>query len=309
VVGAAEGGCGNGPPVTVSWFVTGARGQLGHDLLAVLAERGDEPVRAAGRAELDLTDEKAVRATVGGWLAEVRGSGHRPVLINAAAYTAVDAAEADEQTALVVNGQAPGWLAEELAGGGRLVHVSTDYVFDGSAQEPYPVDAPVAPRSAYGRSKAVGEQAVAAAGADATTVRTAWVYGRHGGNFVRTMLRLEAERETVSVVDDQVGSPTWSADLARALVALGAREEPGPPILHFTNAGSVSWHGLARAVFEEIGADPGRVLPTTTEAFPRPAPRPAYSVLDLSAWIATGLPAPRPWRAALHVALEHGFRG
>ncbi len=158
--------------------------------------------------------------------------------MNAAAYTAVDAAETDEDTALVVNGHAPGWLAEEMAGRGRLVHVSTDYVFDGAATEPYPVDAPVAPRSAYGRTKATGEAAVAAVGADASVVRTAWVYGRHGGNFVATMTDLEAQRETISVVDDQIGSPTWSWDLAGGLVALGDADHGVPPLLHFTMRGT-----------------------------------------------------------------------
>jgi dTDP-4-dehydrorhamnose reductase len=292
--------------VTVRWLVTGARGQLGHDLLAVLEARGEQEVTAVGRAELDLTDEAGVRSTVRDWLSAAGGD--RAVVLNAAAYTAVDAAETDEETARVVNGHAPGWLADELAGRGRLVHVSTDYVFDGSATEPYPVDAPPAPRSAYGRTKLAGEQAVAAAGGDATVVRTAWVYGRHGGNFVRTMLRLEAERETVSVVDDQVGSPTWSADLAAGLVELGARPDPAPPVLHYTNSGQVSWCGLARAVFEEAGADPARVLPTTTDAFPRPAPRPAFSVLDGSAWTAAGLPPTRPWRTALAEAITSGFR-
>nr|WP_281372187.1 dTDP-4-dehydrorhamnose reductase [Modestobacter versicolor] len=287
-------------------MVTGARGQLGHDLLEVLAGRDGDQVTAVGRAEVDLTDEAAVRATVRDWLAA--SAGRRAVLVNAAAYTAVDDAETDEGTALVVNGSAPRWLAEELSGRGRLVHVSTDYVFDGSATEPYPVDAPVAPRSAYGRTKAAGEQAIAAVGGDATVVRTAWVYGRHGGNFVRTMTKLEAQRETVSVVDDQVGSPTWSADLAAGLVELGAREEPSPPVLHYTNSGQVSWFGLARAVFEELGADPARVLPTTTDAFPRPAPRPAYSVLDGSAWTGAGLTPAPPWRESLHTAMQEGFR-
>jgi dTDP-4-dehydrorhamnose reductase len=284
-------------PVRTSWLVTGARGQLGHDLLEVLAGRPGDQVTALGRAELDLTDETAVRTTVRAWLAGSDGS--RAVLVNAAAYTAVDAAEDDEETAALVNGAAPGWLAEELAGRGRLVHVSTDYVFDGSATEPYPVDAPVAMGG--------GERAIAAAGGDASVVRTAWVYGRHGGNFVRTMAKLERERETVSVVDDQVGSPTWSADLAAGLVELGARELSSPPVLHYTNSGQVSWCGLARAVFEELGADPARVLPTTTDAFPRPAPRPAFSVLDGSAWTAAGLTAPRPWRSALSLAMESGF--
>jgi dTDP-4-dehydrorhamnose reductase len=121
------------------------------------------------------------------------------------------------------------------------------------------------------------------------------------------MVRLEGERETLDVVDDQVGSPTWSADLAAGLVGLGAREGAAPPVLHCTNEGSVSWCGLARAVFEELGADPARVRPTTTEAFPRPAPRPAYSVLDGSAWDAAGLPGRRPWRVALTEAMREGF--
>jgi dTDP-4-dehydrorhamnose reductase len=290
--------------MTTSWLVTGARGQLGHDLLAVLAGRAGDRVTAVGRAELDLTDERAVRTGVRDWLVGVRDRGERAVLVNAAAYTAVDAAETDEGTAQLVNGDAPGWIAQELAGLGRLVHVSTDYVFDGTATEPYPVDAPTAPRSVYGRTKAAGERAVALAGGNATTVRTAWVYGQHGGNFVRTMARLEQERPTVSVVTDQVGSPTWSLDLARGLVALGDRPEPAPPVLHYTNTGAASWWELARAVFELRGADPARVLPTTTGAFPRPAPRPAYSVLDTSAWTAAGLPALRPWRVALTEALH-----
>ena len=286
----------------IAWLVTGARGQLGGDLLAVLAGRPGECVTPLGRAELDLTDERQVRDVVRRWLDGVGGA--RPVVLNAAAYTAVDAAETDEETALLVNGRAPGWLAEELAGRGRLVHVSTDYVFDGEATEPYPVDAPVAPRSAYGRTKAAGERAVAAAGGDAAVVRTAWVYGAHGANFVRTMAGRALDGAPSSVVDDQVGSPTWAADLATGLVALGARPGPVPPVLHRTDAGAVSWYGLARAVYEEVGADPALVTPTTTEAFPRPAPRPAWSVLDGSAWLAAGLPAPRPWRTALHLALQ-----
>ncbi len=281
----------SGDAARIAWLVTGARGQLGTDLLEVLSSRPDDVVTGLGRAELDLTDEAAVRSAVRDWLSGAQAD--RAVLVNAAAYTAVDAAETDEATAEVVNGRAPGWLAEELAGRGRLVHVSTDYVFDGAATEPYAVDAPIAPRSAYGRTKASGEQAVAAAGGDASVVRTAWVYGRHGGNFVRTMVRLEGQHETLTVVDDQVGSPTWSADLAAGLVELGARKGAVPPVLHFTNAGQVSWCGFARAVFEELGADPERVRPITTAEFPRPAPRPAYSVLDGDAWTAAGF-SPRP---------------
>ncbi len=291
--------------MSTAWLVTGARGQLGHDLVAALASREDA-VTAVGRAEMDLTDEHSVRGVVRGWLDQVTVD--RAVVLNAAAYTAVDAAETDEETALVVNGHAPGWLAQELAGRGRLVHVSTDYVFDGNATEPYPVDAPTAPRSAYGRTKAAGERAVAAAGGDAAVVRTAWVYGRHGANFVRTMARLEGQQETASVVDDQVGSPTWSADLAAGLVALGLLDT-APPVLHYTNSGQVSWCGLARAVFEELGADPARVQATTSAAFARPAPRPAWSVLDGTAWETAGLPGRRPWRRALSEAMSVGFHG
>jgi dTDP-4-dehydrorhamnose reductase len=292
--------------VSTAWLVTGARGQLGTDLLGVLGARSGDDVTGLGRAELDLTDETAVRTTVRDWLAGVHAD--RAVVVNAAAYTAVDAAETDEATAAVVNGRAPGWLAEELAGRARLVHVSTDYVFDGAATVPYPVDAPIAPQSAYGRTKAAGERAVAAAGGDATVVRTAWVYGRTGANFVKTMIRLEGRHETLTVVDDQVGSPTWSADLAAGLVELGASADGVPPVLHYTNAGQVSWCGFARAVFEELGADPERVRPVTTAEFPRPAPRPAFSVLDGSAWTAAGLTPARPWREALTEAMRSGFR-
>jgi dTDP-4-dehydrorhamnose reductase len=290
--------------MAVSWLVTGAAGQLGRDLQEVLGTRRDDDVTPLDRAALDLRDEDAVRAAVRRWLA---GARHRPVLVNAAGYTAVDAAEDDEATAAVVNGAAPGWLAEEMAGRGRLVHVSTDYVFDGAATEPYPVDAPPAPRSAYGRTKAAGERAVAAVGGEATVVRTAWVYGRHGRNFVSTMARLARERETVSVVDDQIGAPTWSADLAGALVEAAARREPPPPLVHYTNSGQVSWHGFARAVFEELGADPERVRPISTAGYRSAAPRPAYSVLDLGAWIAAGLTPPRPWRDALAAAIASGI--
>jgi dTDP-4-dehydrorhamnose reductase len=290
----------------IAWLVTGARGQLGRELTGLLADRRADTVTALGRDRLDLTDESQVRGVVREWLAGT--GGRRAVLLNAAAHTAVDAAETDEETATVVNGRAPGWLAEELAdsgaGAARLVHVSTDYVFDGSASAPYPVDAPLAPRSAYGRSKAMGERAVAAAGGDATVVRTAWVYGRHGANFVRTMGGRAATGSPVSVVDDQMGSPTWTADLATGLIALGERPEAAPPVLHATNAGAVSWFVLARAVYEELGADPALVTPTTTDAFPRPAPRPAYSVLDGGAWLAAGLPALRPWRPALTESLR-----
>ncbi|GAB3365677.1 dTDP-4-dehydrorhamnose reductase [Modestobacter lapidis] len=285
----------------ISWLVTGANGQLGTDLQAVLAGRPDDRVAALGRADLDLTDESDARAVVRAWLADARARGNHPILLNAGAYTAVDAAETDEAAAMVVNGEAPRWLAEELANRGRLVHVSTDYVFPGDATTPYRVDDEPAPRTAYGRTKLAGERAVAAVGGDAVVVRTAWVYATHGSNFVRTMLRLESERDTVSVVDDQTGTPTWSHDLAHGLVA--AALSPARGLLHATNTGATTWHGLARLVFELAGADPNRVLPTTTDAFPRPAPRPAYSVLDLDSWADAGLPALPPWETSVRACL------
>jgi dTDP-4-dehydrorhamnose reductase len=229
-------------------------------------------------------------------LAEVRPA----VVCNAAAYTAVDAAETDEPAATLVNATAAGHLARACARhGARLVHVSTDYVFAGDGTRPYETDDPVGPRSVYGRTKLAGERAVRAAlPDDSYVVRTAWVYGANGGNFVRTVARLERDRETIEVVDDQRGSPTWSADLARGLVALGHSDAPAG-IYHGTNAGDTTWYGLARAVFAELGADPDRVRPTTTDRFPRPAPRPAYSVLSPAAWLAAGLPELPPWRDAL----------
>jgi dTDP-4-dehydrorhamnose reductase len=273
--------------------VTGARGQLGHDVRRVLSEAGQEVV-ACGHAELDVTDAAAVDAAV----ASVAGG----LVVNCAAYTAVDDAESAEDAATESNGRAPGLIAAACARhGARLVHLSTDYVFAGDATTPYDEDAPPAPRTAYGRSKLAGERAVLASGAHAHVVRTAWSYGEAGANFVRTIAQLADRRDTLDVVDDQVGSPTWTAHLARGVVALAASDLP-PGIWNCTNAGATSWYGFARAIFEELGLDPERVRPTTTAAFPRPAPRPAYSVLAGDKWAAAGLPVMPPWREALREA-------
>ncbi|MBV9594515.1 MAG: dTDP-4-dehydrorhamnose reductase [Actinobacteria bacterium] len=277
------------------WLVTGARGQLGQDVCAALAQHGCS-VTALGRADLDISDLRAVAAAV----ADARPD----VIINAAAYTAVDAAETDEPAAYAVNAVGPAALATAAADtGARLIHVSTDYVFAGDASAPYDVDDLPAPKSVYGRTKLDGERAVREVLPNASyIVRTAWVYGAVGSNFVKTMMRLEAERETVDVVDDQVGAPTWSSDLAGALIELGDSGAPAG-IYHCTNDGSTSWFGFTRAIFEELGADPDRVHPTTTAKFPRPAPRPAYSVLSNRSWRAAGLRPLRPWREALVAAL------
>jgi dTDP-4-dehydrorhamnose reductase len=287
-------------------LVTGGHGQLGSELVgAALAGRAGL-VDGPGSAELDITDAGQTADAVAAFAGAARDAGLRPVLINAAAYTAVDAAETDEQTAALVNATAPGLLAAACAAHGTaLLHVSTDYVFAGDGERPYLATDPTEPRTAYGRTKLAGERAVLASGAQAHVVRTAWVYGAGGANFVRTMARLAAERDTVSVVDDQRGSPTWTADLADGLLALAAVAHRLPRgVLHCTNAGETTWYGFARAVFEQLGADPARVHPCTTADFPRPAPRPAYSVLSATEWTTAGLPPRRPWRAALTAAFH-----
>lgn len=281
------------------WLITGAGGQLGTDLCAALA---GEDVHALRHTDLDIADAAAVARVI---------AGIRPdVVVNAAAYTAVDAAEQDEDAAYRVNAAGPGVLAAALSGASaRMIHVSTDYVFAGDASRPYEVNDPTGPKSAYGRTKLAGEIAVRELLPEASyVVRTAWLYGATGDNFVKTMARLERSRDTVDVVDDQRGSPTWSADLARGLAELGRSAAP-PGIYHCTNAGDTTWCGLARAIFEELGADPGRVRATTTDAFPRPAPRPAYSVLSGGSWHAGGLTPLRNWRDALHAAFAAGAFG
>jgi dTDP-4-dehydrorhamnose reductase len=286
------------PNAPLRALVVGAGGQLGTDLMDVLGPAA----RGLTRAELDVTDGGAVRAAIGDWALATRDIPGRPVVFNAAAWTDVDGAEADEEGAYAANATAPAHLAMAVdAMGGALVHVSTDYVFPGDASTPYEADAPTGPRSAYGRTKLAGEQAVLGVSAASYVVRTAWVYGATGRNFVKTMAALERTRDTLTVVDDQRGSPTWSADLARGLVELARSGAPGG-VYHCTNTGDCTWYEFARAVFTELGADPERVTPCTSDAFPRPAPRPAYSVLSDAGWRAAGLTPMRPWREALAAA-------
>ncbi len=272
----------------MTWLVIGSRGQLGTDLMDLL---GDGAV-GLDVPDIDITDVDSVSDAVYDL--------NPDVIVNCAAYTAVDAAESDEARADMVNGLGPANIAE-AASQARLIHVSTDYVFDGSATSPYAESAEPAPASAYGRTKLRGEQAVSRH-PEAYIVRTAWLYGVHGQNFVKTMLGLEQTKETLSVVDDQVGQPTWSRDLARQIILLG-ESDAQPGIYHGTNSGQTSWYGLTRRIFELIGADPGRVLPTTTDQFPRPAPRPPYSVLGHERWADSSLPEMRPWDQALEQAL------
>ncbi|MDR6975800.1 dTDP-4-dehydrorhamnose reductase/4-ketoreductase [Streptomyces sp. 3330] len=279
------------------WLVTGAGGMLGRDTVAELVRRGAD-VTGLDRTGLDVTRPGSVARAF---------AAHRPdLVVNCAAYTAVDDAETDEDRALLVNGEGPRLLAAACAAhGARLVHVSTDYVFDGAARTPYQEDHPPSPRTAYGRTKLAGERAVRAVLPDTgVIVRTAWLYGVHGRSFVRTMLELQARRDTVDVVDDQRGQPTWSADVAARIADLGPRAGRGTTgVFHATASGEATWYDLAREVFRAVGADPDRVRPTTADAFPRPAPRPAYSVLAHGRWREAGLPPPRDWRAALGQAL------
>ncbi len=287
----------------VSLLITGARGQLGRDLVAAATRAGITRIRALGSAELDVTDPAAVSDAV------AAADPARLVVINAAAYTAVDAAEGEgAPRAHAVNAEGPANLARACADHqAHLLHVSTDYVFAGDAAGPNPVDGPTRPATVYGRTKLAGERAVLSSGASAHVVRTAWLYGAHGGNFVRTIARLAGERETVRVVDDQHGNPTWTADLADGLIALALTADRVPMgVLHCVNASATTWFGLAQAVFAEIGADPDRVQPCSTAEFPRPAPRPANSVLDTAGWTAAGLPELRHWRHALHAAVAAG---
>lgn len=263
---------------------------LGRDLQDVLADRD---TTALGRSELDVTDSGAVFAAVAG----------HDVVINAAAYTKVDDAETHEDEAFAINATGVENLA--LAAkhhGARLVTVSTDYVFDGNSRTPYEENTPYDPINAYGRSKAAGERLARAAHPDGTfVVRTAWLYGEHGPNFAATMLRLAQTHETVTVVDDQIGQPTWTRDLAQQIRALLDAEAPAG-IYHGTNSGQASWFDFAQAVFETGGLDPARVLPTTSAEFIRPAPRPTYSVLGHEAWCHVGLQPMRDWREALNEA-------
>jgi dTDP-4-dehydrorhamnose reductase len=286
-------------------LVTGGSGQLGRDLVAAAARAGITRVHALGSAELDVTDPVAVSGAVA-----AASVGARLVVINAAAYTGVDAAEGHgSQRAHAVNAEGPAHLAKACAAHrAHLVQVSTDYVFAGDGAELHKADAPTVPGTVYGRTKLAGEQAVLSSGASAHVVRTAWLYGAHGGNFVRTMARLAQGSDPIRVVDDQRGHPTWTADLADGLIALALAADRVPVgVLHCVNAGSTTWFGLARAVFTEIGADPDRVRPCSTAEFPRPAPRPANSVMDTAGWAAAGLPELRHWRQALHAAVADGL--
>jgi dTDP-4-dehydrorhamnose reductase len=274
-------------------LVTGAAGMLGRDLAAA-ATRAGYDVTPLSRRELDVRDPSAVASAV---------AAARPdAVVNCAAWTDVDGAEASEAEATAVNGAAAGHVAAAAAAAGALtVQISTDYVFDGTAREPYREPAPVAPLGAYGRSKLVGERAVARAAPEAhAIVRSSWLFGEHGGNFVATMLRLARERDELTVVDDQVGCPTFTGHLAIALVTIAEQRLYG--VRHVAGSGSCSWHDLAAAAFAATGAEL-RLTRGSTADLGRPAPRPAYSVMRSERPDTPVLP---PWQEGLHAYLDLG---
>ena len=259
-------------------FVTGAGGQLGHELVEAIRAAGHEPI-ATTHAQLDITDEEAVRIAI--------GSAKPDVVIHAAAWTAVDACDGDIEKAMLVNGAASKYVADAAhAVGARVVYISTDYVFDGSKPTPYNEDDVPNPQSAYGASKLAGEQAMSEQDA---IVRISWVCGFHGANMVKTILKLGATMSELKFVDDQIGNPTFADDAAKAIVNIATSGLGG--IWHVTNQGVVSWYEFAREVLLTAGMDAAKVKPIATSDLqpPRPAKRPANSVLHNGRMIAEGM--------------------
>lgn len=277
---------------SMRFVVTGARGMLGSDVVDVLRDR---EVLALGSNDLDVTNIDSIRLVI------------QPddVIINCAAYTKVDDAELNEFDAFQINAigvKNLAIVAREV--GARLITISTDYVFAGDGTAPYLEAENRAPLSAYGRTKAAGEEFALSEYADGTyIVRTAWLYGKNGSNFAQTMLNLAASKDSWSVVDDQLGQPTWTRDLAEQILNLVDSVAPAG-IYHGTNSGETTWFGFAQAVLEEAGIDPNRITPTDSSSFLRPAQRPAYSVLSHEGWARTGIGPMRNWRRALHAAFE-----
>jgi dTDP-4-dehydrorhamnose reductase len=281
-------------------LVTGAAGQLGQDIVSVLGRESVESI-TANHARLAIEDPAGV--------AELLGAVHPDVVIHAAALTDVDLCEEDPERAWAVNATGTGNVAEAAERvGAHLVYISTDYVFDGRGSRPYRESDETNPISVYGATKLAGERLCPAG---ATIVRTSWLNGAHGANFVRTVLRLGDGSGELRFVDDQRGSPTFTADLAPAVVALATDRRPG--CFHVTNLGDASRFELARETLAVAGADPRRVVPISTDQLdpPRPAARPAYSVLDNSAFVRAGYPPMPPWRVGLErlVAQLNGHEG
>ncbi|WP_433921972.1 dTDP-4-dehydrorhamnose reductase [Paenibacillus taichungensis] len=275
-------------------FVTGANGQLGRDVVILLEKEGHS-VLACTREQLDITDQLEC--------SNVLSTYHPEVIIHCAAYTAVDAAETDVDGAYQVNAIGTRNIAvaaEQI--GAKLIYISTDYVFDGTSDEPYHEYDNTSPQSIYGKSKRAGEVLVQSLSSRWFIVRTSWVYGIHGNNFVKTMLKLGQEKPKLQVVHDQKGSPTYTVDLAHFLLELMSTEKYG--VYHASNSGACTWYEFTQAIFEEAQLFPGfhiqaKVNPCTTDQFSRPAPRPRNSVMDRSSIRTNGLNDLRPWREGL----------
>lgn len=260
------------------WMVVGAKGMLGTDLVTRLVEAGHD-VLAMDKDEVDITNEASVDHAIDS----------ADVVVNVAAFTAVDAAEEREADAFLVNAVGPQYLARRCKKiGARLVHISTDYVFNGSSSTPYLENGAVAPAGAYGRTKAAGEWAVQSSTDDYIIVRTAWLYGANGACFPKTMARLSEKMEKLSVVTDEVGQPTWTADLADLILRLVEATVPSG-IYHGTSSGRTNWHAFTQAIMTSMGKDPAIVTETTAAAFQRPAPRPSFSVLSHNQLVAAGI--------------------
>ena len=277
-------------------LVTGSNGQLGTELVNRYSDRPNDELFVGDLPDIDITSELSIASTFASIAPDV--------VINCAAWTAVDAAEEKESSAFTVNAEGPAILATYCArAGARLVQISTDYVFGGDATEPYREDSQPGPITAYGRTKLAGENFVRELLPDNhLVIRTAWLYSPIGHNFVKTIIKAQRDRETLSVVTDQIGQPTSASDLADQIVTL-LDTYSGSGIFHGTNSGVTSWYEFARAILSEIGEDPDRILPTDSSSYVQLAPRPAYSVLGHQGWAAVGMEPMRDWRVALHEAI------
>ncbi|MEK4716772.1 dTDP-4-dehydrorhamnose reductase [Priestia sp. FSL W8-0524] len=269
-------------------LITGANGQLGKELVELFTEKGFE-VYGFGRDKMDITNQAQVEEII---------SAVKPnIVLHSAAHTKVDLAESEPEQAYLINAYGTRNVAVAAeAVGAKLVYVSTDYVFDGTNDEPYNEFSPTSPLGVYGKSKLAGEQFVRDLHSRFFIVRTSWVYGKHGNNFVKTMLKLGKEKEELSVVADQIGCPTYTLDLANSILALVDTRKYG--VYHISNGGSCSWYEFAKAIFEETQINV-KLKPCTTEDFPRPAARPAYSVFKHMSLKMNGFEEPRHWKSGL----------
>ncbi len=278
-------------------LITGKNGQLGNELQLLAAQYPQYHFELTDVAELDITDKEKVDL----FFAE-----KKPVVcINAAAYTAVDKAETDRELSMKINAEAVGILAKNChLHGTRFIHISTDYVFDGTANTPYKEEHKVNPVNYYGLTKLKGEQAAISLHADTVIIRTSWVYSSFGTNFVKTMLRLMKDRESLNVVSDQYGSPTYAADLAEAImVVIASSPNVHEGTYHYSNEGNISWYDFATAI-RDIAGLPCQVNPTGTDGYPTPAKRPAYSVMSKAKIIETFGLKLKPWRESLEKCIK-----